>query len=184
MRSRPGVLYPEILGEAYQNLHKTLKLPAPDAAEVREFGGSVGTWPAFGDSVEALKRLQNAAKKLVILSNVDNESLMQTLNGPLAGVVFDAVYTAQDIGTYKPDPRNFEYLLRKVEQDFGVQKEGLLHVGVGLESDAVPAKEFGIASCWISRRGGNEDLKQVEAQTDIGWKFEGMKGFAEAVEKG
>jgi FMN phosphatase YigB (HAD superfamily) len=32
-------------------------------------------------------------------------------------VLFDAVYTAQDIGAYKPSPRNFEYLLNAARRE-------------------------------------------------------------------
>jgi 2-haloacid dehalogenase len=38
------------------------------------FGASVGSWPAFPDSADALGRLQRMGLKLVILSNVNNES--------------------------------------------------------------------------------------------------------------
>ncbi|MEJ0072115.1 MAG: haloacid dehalogenase [Pseudomonadota bacterium] len=63
------------------------------------FGGSVGRWPAFPDSAEALGYLKQHFK-LVILSNVDRTSFGRS-NAKL-GVDFDLVLTAQDIGSYKP----------------------------------------------------------------------------------
>jgi len=45
----------------------------------------------------------------VILSNVDRASFARS-NEKL-GVVFDRILTAQDIGSYKPSLRNFEYAL-------------------------------------------------------------------------
>lgn len=46
-----------------------------------------------------------------MLSNIDDETVGRTLGGPLDGVEFDAVYTAEMIGSSKPDLKNFEYLL-------------------------------------------------------------------------
>lgn len=42
-------------------------------------------------------------------------------------VGWDAVYTAQKIGSYKPDLRNFEFLIEHVGEDLGVKKEEILH---------------------------------------------------------
>jgi hypothetical protein len=50
--------------------------------------------------------------KLVILSNVDNETF-QASNRRLQ-VEFDAIYTAEDIGSYKPSARNFDYMIEKL----------------------------------------------------------------------
>jgi FMN phosphatase YigB (HAD superfamily) len=41
---------------------------------------------------------------------------LQNLPRPsLQGVSFDMILTAQDIGSYKPDLRNFEYMLSAVQ---------------------------------------------------------------------
>ena len=64
--------------------------------------------------------VSEAAFRLVILSNVDRASFQAT-NARL-GVAFDAIYTAQDIGSYKPDPRNFRYLLDRLREQ-GVARE-------------------------------------------------------------
>jgi FMN phosphatase YigB (HAD superfamily) len=71
----------------------------------------------------------------------------------LAGCHFDAIYTAQDIGSYKPDLKNFHYLLEHVKSDFGVEKEGLVHVAQSLFHDHRPAKKVGIQSVWVDREG-------------------------------
>lgn len=55
--------------------------------------------------------------KLVPLSNVDHASFDQILAGPLLGCHFDQIYTAEDIGTYKPDVKKFHYLLENVKAD-------------------------------------------------------------------
>ena len=80
------------------------------AAAAADFGASVGRWPAFADSAEALRRLKERFK-LIILSNV-NRGGFAASNRKL-GVEFDAIYTAEDIGSYKPNRANFEYMLER-----------------------------------------------------------------------
>jgi FMN phosphatase YigB (HAD superfamily) len=70
-------------------------------------------------------------------------------------VIFDAIMTAEDIGSYKPSPRNFEYLLEKLA-DRGIGKTQILHTAESLFHDHQPANACGLASCWIYRRHGKE----------------------------
>ncbi len=116
----------------------------------RTFGESVPLWPAFPDSAAALRDL-GSRYRLVILSNVDRASF--AASGALLGAAFDAVYTAEDIGSYKPDPRNFRYLLDHLEADFEVGPGQVLHVAQSLYHDHVPALSFGLATAWIDRQG-------------------------------
>ena len=71
----------------------------PDAAESQRFGASVGDWPAFADTVAALRYLKQHYK-LVILSNIDRDSFRGT--SPRLGVAFDAVYTARILAPINP----------------------------------------------------------------------------------
>src|SRR5213078_2935026 len=103
----------------------------------RRFGASVPDWPAFADSAPALAYLAQHYK-LVILSNVDRESFKGS-NARL-GVSFDAIYTAEDVGSYKPDQKNFAYMLDGLkERGFG--RDHILHTAQSLFHDHVPAKE-------------------------------------------
>jgi 2-haloacid dehalogenase len=121
-----------------------------DPVEDARFGASVGDWPAFPDTVQALGTLRKRYR-LVILSNVDRGSFETTRQR--LGVPFDAIYTAQDIGSYKPDPRNFTYLVERLAAD-GFQKPDILHVAQSLFHDHAPANAIGLASAWIDRRHG------------------------------
>lgn len=85
----------------------------------------------------------------MVLSNVDNDSFAHS-NDKL-GVVFDAVYTAEDVGSYKPADRNFDYMLDKLET-LGVAKSEILHTAESMFHDHGPANRFGLTSCWIYRR--------------------------------
>lgn len=147
--ANPTLRYSDLLA----NLHGELAVAwqvTPDDAENRRFGASVGDWPAFADTVASLRYLQKHYK-LVILSNVDRASFGVT-NRRL-WVTFDAVYTAEDIGSYKPDPRNFAYLVEHLAA-MGIERDCILHTAESLFHDHAPANTAGIASAWIHRRHG------------------------------
>ena len=146
---QPGLLYSQLLEQVHERLSRHFGVE-PDEIEAAKFGASVGDWPAFPDSAEALRYLKQDFE-LVILSNVDRLSFAGS-NARL-GVEFDHIFTAQDIGSYKPDIRNFQYLLAGLYAD-GVGKGDLLHVAQSLFHDHVPANRMGIASAWIDRRAG------------------------------
>jgi 2-haloalkanoic acid dehalogenase type II len=116
------------------------------------FGGSMGRWPVFPDTPAAMQKLAKTYK-LVALSNVDRNSLGQTLAGPLKDVTFDAIHTAAEIGSYKPDLRNFEYLVNAVRRDFGAEKSEMVHVACSLYHDVAPSTKMGIRSVFVDREG-------------------------------
>ena len=63
----------------------------------------------------------------------------------------DAICTAQDIGSYKPDPRNFRYLIDTLAK-LGFGRQQILHTAQSLYHDHAPAKASGLACAWIDRR--------------------------------
>ena len=178
-RAGPEALYPQILRAVVNRMARTLGIEAN--VVVREgLANSVGNWPAFPDSAEALGRLKRRYK-LIILSNVDRASIARTRQ--LLGVEFDAVYTAQDIGSYKPDPRNFDYLLSHAKSDLGLAPHQILHVAQSLFHDHVPAQAKGLATCWIDRRAakqGGGATKQPAVPITPDFRFESLAELAEA----
>ena len=112
------------------------------------FSSSVPSWPAFPDSSEALDLLSRHFS-LVILSNVDRAGFAAS-NAKL-GVEFDAIYTAEDIGSYKPDPANFDFMLAHLASDLGHRKQDLIHTAQSVRHDHVPARALGLANVWIDR---------------------------------
>jgi 2-haloacid dehalogenase len=143
----PALLYPEVLARAFTALGEELNTPvAPTWA--RRLASSVPDWPAFPDSREALITLSEHYK-LIILSNVDRAGFIGS-NGHL-GVTFDHVLTAEDIGSYKPSPKNFE-ALDQLRIRAGIAEGRLLHVAQSLFHDHVPAKAQGLRTVWIDRR--------------------------------
>ncbi len=183
--SKPSLKYSTLLSESYLKLADSLSLPQPPQSEVDAVGASVGQWPAFPDTVAALHRLQRHYK-LAILSNVDKESFSHVLSGSLAGVGFDAVYVAEQIGSYKPDLKNFQYLLSHVKEELGMEKEQVVHTAHGIESDHVPCKEMGIASAWIARgetTGPRSTVESMRNKVAPTWVFNDMMGMAIAADE-
>jgi 2-haloalkanoic acid dehalogenase type II len=174
----PAKRYSELLAIVYKRLAEEWGVSAT-WDECLAYGRSIRDWPAFPDSAAALAYLKQHYK-LVILSNVDNESF--AFSNVRLGVAFDAVYTAEDIGSYKPSPRNFEYMLEKLGQR-GIGKAEILHTAESLFHDHGPANDFGLANCWIHRR---HDRQGFGATMDPGtmprtdFRFTSMAAMAEA----
>ncbi|HYC13397.1 MAG TPA: haloacid dehalogenase type II, partial [Stellaceae bacterium] len=145
----PGKLYPLVLADTLRAVGRRWGMPVTDK-EAAEFGGSVGRWPAFPDSAAALQYLKRR-HKLVILSNIDRASFAKS-NVKL-GVEFDRVLTAEEIGSYKPDIRNFQYAIRTLGE-MGVPREKILHVAQSRFHDIGPAKSLGLRTVWVNRRKG------------------------------
>ncbi|KIW38298.1 haloacid dehalogenase, type II [Exophiala oligosperma] len=186
----PTLAYPKILESVYDRIAAALGVPdAADDADRVAFGKSIGEWPAFPDTVEAMKVLAKHYK-LFVLSNVDNESFGRTLAGPLKGVHWDGIYTAEQIGSYKPNPRNYEYVVNKLKTDFGISKDETLMVAQNLDIDHASAKALGFRpAVWIARYAGNAamggDREELEAKglIDLGAAYETLGEMAEAVER-
>ncbi|EFR01595.1 haloacid dehalogenase [Nannizzia gypsea CBS 118893] len=199
--SNPGLAYNLVTKAAYESLAREIQsLPTPEhllEEESTAFGSSVSRWPPFPDTVAAMRRLKQKGYKLVPLSNVDRSSFSNTLAGPMAGLreglapdepFFDAIYTAQDVGSYKPDLRNFEYLVSHVKSEFGIEAADILHVAQGLHHDHEPAKKMGLNSVWIARGSGSSSMgtdvsEYLEGgKVAFGWRFDDLAGLADAVE--
>jgi 2-haloalkanoic acid dehalogenase type II len=146
--ANPAMRYSDLLVDVHRRLAATLGLKSCDALD-RAFGSSVPAWPAFPDSAGALRDLART-HRLIVLSNVDRAGFARS-NRKL-GIEFDAVYTAEDIGSYKPDPANFEYLLAHVAEEFQIQPGSVLHVAQSLFHDHAPAKAAGLDTVWIDRQ--------------------------------
>jgi 2-haloalkanoic acid dehalogenase type II len=174
----PAMPYSQLLAVVYKRLAENWQAPAP-WAECATFASSLRTWEPFPDTVPALRYLKNHYK-LYVLSNVDNESFSFTARK--LGVLFDGVMTAEDIGSYKPSLRNFEYMLRRLRSQ-GIEQNRILHVAQSLVHDHRPANELGLASCWINRQHGRGGAVGEAAGADrprYDFTFNSMGEFADA----
>src|SRR5204862_2165118 len=103
LESGPYLRYREVVGQAMGAVARAHGVePAPD--DLARFGGSVADWPPFADSHDALARLKTRFL-LGVLTNCDDD-LFAASNERL-GIEFDWIVTAQQVGSYKPDDRNF-----------------------------------------------------------------------------
>ena len=182
-KETPDLLYPQLLKRVHRSLASHFDLETSETMD-ENFGLSVPHWPAFPDSADALRILKKHFK-LVILSNVNREGFAAS-NRKL-GVEFDAIYTAQDVGSYKPDPANFTYLLEHLKSDLGVTPGQILHTAQSLFHDHVPASEFGLARAWIDRQDlANSDnwgaTARVENRPEVDFLFSTMGEMAAQVE--
>jgi 2-haloalkanoic acid dehalogenase type II len=178
----PDLLYPDILKRVHAALARRFDLRSTAALDAA-FGASVPHWPAFADSADAL-RILKAHYRLVILSNVNRDGFAAS-NRKL-GVAFDAIYTAEDIGSYKPTPANFDYMLDHLASDLGVAAPAILHTAQSLFHDHVPARARGLANAWIDRQGlsagGNWGATaRVADKPEFDFLFPDMASLARAV---
>jgi 2-haloalkanoic acid dehalogenase type II len=174
----PRAPYPEILRQSMITLGEDLGAEVT-AEDAERLATSVPDWPAFEDSPAALAAL-GGQFKLIILSNVDRSSFAGSAER--LGVTFDSVLTAQDVGSYKPSPRNFAALQEEARR-LGVGEGRLLHAAQSLFHDHVPAKAVGLRTAWINRRHdrrgwGATPAPPVEVTPD--WEFPSMAAFAAA----
>ena len=164
--------YREVLREVLRSFGRRLGFVV-DEDDLIAFPASVGDWPAFPDSLAALRAL-GSRFELVVVSNVDDDLFDLTL-GQLP-VNFDHVVTAQQVGAYKPDPAPFETALERI----GIDKTRILHTAQSRFHDIIPAQSLGLDTAWIRRNAnGSSAAKEVEAEPD--WTFEDMASFAAAM---
>lgn len=146
-RYTPAKPYQDILALVYRRLAEEWGLSATEEA-CQNYGQSVAHWPAFPDSARALAYLKDHFK-LVVLSNIDRTSF--AYSDRKLGNVFDATYLAEDIGSYKPAIRNFDYMLEHLGR-LGIDAKDILHTAESMFHDHGPANKCGLSNCWIYRR--------------------------------
>ena len=175
----PAMKYSQLLAVVYKRLAENWEAPAP-WQECTTFASSLRSWEPFSDTLAALRYLKSHYK-LFILSNVDNESFSFTARK--LGVRFNGVMTAEDIGSYKPSLRNFEYMLGRLRSQ-GIERTQVLHVAQSLVHDHRPANELGIASCWINRQHGRAGaVGEAKDRPRYDFAFNSMEEFAAAHRK-
>ena len=175
----PSQVYRELLSEVARSMANKWQIKISDEEAVG-FGRSVKNWPAFDDSAEALAYLRRHYL-MATVTNCDRISYMGS-NSRLE-IEWDAIYTAQDIGFYKPNPRNFEYMFEQARRDLGVLPHEILHVAQSLWHDMVPATRMGMNKVWINRRHNQEGLGATappQGDYTIEWEFDSMADFVAA----
>jgi 2-haloalkanoic acid dehalogenase type II len=169
----PYLRYRDVLARALREVGRHYGIEASEEATAA-FGGSVGDWPAFPDSAAALARLKTRFR-LGVITNCDDD-LFASSNLRL-GVAFDWIVTAQSLGSYKPNPRNFTLAFERM----GLPPDRILHVAQSLFHDHAPAKRLGLSTVWIDRRHDRPGFGATPpADARPNATFPDMASFAEA----
>ena len=121
---------------------------------------SLPGWPVFPEVVEALNALQTRCR-LAVISNVDDDLFAGTARA--LAVDFDAVVTAQQVRSYKPNLRNFH----AARERMGVETDRWLHVAESLYHDIGPANRLGIPSVWVDRADRGGGTRITDAVPDL-----------------
>ncbi|MGJ7495469.1 HAD-IA family hydrolase [Variovorax sp. RT4R15] len=174
--------YPDDLARCWHVIAPGLGLPDTDAL-AQGLRDSVADWPAFPDSVEALKRLRKRFK-LVTMTNAQTWALAhfaKTLEQP-----FDLLLSCDDAMCEKPDPRYFAYARGRFEGAWGYRQADNLHVAQSQYHDIGVSRRLGITTCWIERRHGLKDSGgTIESErTEPDYHFHTLAELADAVEAG
>jgi 2-haloacid dehalogenase len=138
--------YREVLTEVARSFAAEFALDLPEGA-ARTFASSVGMWPPFPDTVEALQTLSEHYQ-LCIVSNVDDDLFEGSAKQLQTS--FSQVVTAQQVRSYKPRPEHFHEVLRRL----ALPMDRVLHVAQSLHHDVAPARDLGFSCVWVNRRSG------------------------------
>jgi putative hydrolase of the HAD superfamily len=174
--------YPDDLARGYHLIAKAMGLPDSQAL-ADGFVQSVRNWPAFPDSVDALRRLA-ARYKLVAMTNAQRWALNwmeQTLGKPF----YDTV-TVDDALCEKPDPKFFAFTRGRLSRD-GYLADDILHVAQSQYHDIGVARSLGYTVCWIERRKGQPGFGgtiAVETLTKPDYHFASLAELADLAESG
>jgi 2-haloacid dehalogenase len=175
----PRQVYSSLLADVSRSIAQKWQIKLNDE-EAATFGRSVKHWPEFADSAQSLNYLRQHYL-MATLTNCDRISYMGS-NARLE-IEWDGIYTAQDVGCYKPQLRNFEYMFERARRDLGILPHQILHVAQSLTHDMLPATSMGMTKVWINRRHDVEGLGATappEGEYSIEWEFNSMADFVSA----
>ena len=178
----PARRYADLLATVYRRCAEELGMVA-SWEECARYGARVPDWPAFPDSADALAYLKQHYR-MIVLSNVDNASFAGS--AARLGLDWDGVFTAEDVGSYKPAQRNFDYLLAQAGA-MGIEKARLLHTAESMFHDHVPARANGLDNAWIYRRHAKQGFGATMdpgALAPTTFRFDSMAEMAAAHERG
>jgi len=140
--------YPRVLRSAFAYIADEYGI-IPDPEEKSAFGQSVGDWPAYADSVDALARLKTRFL-LGAYTNMDDASFAKS--HARLGDCFDIIVTAERAQAYKPALRHFVLGLTDLAAR-NIPPQRVLHVAQSLRADVRPCNLLGQDIVWINRTG-------------------------------
>ncbi|MBI4056810.1 MAG: haloacid dehalogenase type II [Elusimicrobia bacterium] len=142
--------YREILALALSKLFEKDFSITLSPKESRTLADSLPDWSPFPDVKKVLTALKDKVK-FALLSNCDDDLLKKSVRQ--IGVDFHMLVTAQEVGSYKPVNNHWKKFM---ERSLAGADE-ILHVAASRLHDVIPAKQLGILSVWINRKGEKDD---------------------------
>lgn len=94
-------------------------------------------WTAAPDAPDTLRLIRSSGRKIIVTSNFDN-TLEDVLRSVGLAELMDAILPSAEAGVEKPDPRIFDYSLKKVDS----RPETTIHIGDSA-FDVISAREAG-----------------------------------------
>ncbi len=178
---KEAIWFPDDLEPLYRVIAPQLGLP-DDPAIARGFAQDARNWPAFADSVAALKRLA-ARYKLVAMTNARRwalDAFQATLGNP-----FHDTVSVDDALCEKPDEKYFAFTRGRLSRD-GFSMGDILHVAQSQYHDIGVARRMGYTVCWIERRMGQGAGGTIKAaaQTKPDYHFATLAELADLAEAG
>ena len=158
IQSREYLPYRLVLEEVVRGLGQHFGFSV-STDEARSLAASLKSWTPFPDTLAALRTLKSKYR-LGVISNTDDDLFSDTARH--LHVAFDWVITAEQARAYKPARAIFELALGKI----GLRPEQVLHAGQSIFHDVIPAKQMGMFTVLVTRRGPGA-VKRVSAQADL-----------------
>ena len=153
------------LRESFQAVAKEFNIQA-DEEQLDEL---VGMWnkswmlsKPYDETIKTLQKLRNEGHRLILISNSDSVSITNALEKHELRTYFDEVYLSFEMGMIKSNPAFLEFILKDKN------KEECLLIGDSIHSDIESAKNAGISSLLVDRRGTRtyehkiKTLKEIE----------------------
>lgn len=138
-------------------------MPGPLLGELIAHFGAERHWAVYPETHAVLATLRAAGLRLVIVSNWDSTlpSLLERLG--LAAAVDDVVVSAL-VGVSKPARGIFDEAVRRA----GVTHAEALHVGDSLTDDYDGARDAGLSSLLLDRRGrAREGVEAISSLDEV-----------------
>lgn len=131
-----------------------LKMTAQDFSteiseeRIKEILGKITELKPHPEVPEALEELRKAGFKLVALTNGGKDTVDKQLKNAKLGSYFDAVYSVEAVGKFKPHLETYQYVLEKEN----TRPENTMLVAAHAW-DITGAKRAGLKTAFISRPG-------------------------------
>lgn len=122
-------------------------------------------WQAFDDAVPCLDALASQGVRCALLTNGTEDQQHKKLRRTRLRSYFDAVFTAEGLGTAKPQPQAYLSPCRTLD----VRPETVLHVGDHADLDVRAPREAGLQAVHLDRasHGPYRGRSRIAALSDL-----------------